>query len=227
VATGCDDVVGRDVGKPHRPFEQGQMLHRQAGEENRDGDGCSDAGHARLSVETCQERPATGECDRQEQADACIDPEQVADQSMIDLLPLDHGLGKPIQPDVQQEQAKGGDHTHESEILGGEKPSQDDGGDHLDGEPQALGKHSDRGAPNGEASEPTALRSRPECTARVEGFHFTLEIFISVLRISFECQVQRASLSRCGIPWTVPTHPKCANDMRSIRGIIIACRRLA
>ena len=40
------------------------MLHGQTGEENRDGDGRSDAGHARLAVETRQERPATGERDR-------------------------------------------------------------------------------------------------------------------------------------------------------------------
>ena len=90
---------------------------------------------------------------------------------MIDLLPLEDGLRKPVQSAVQKKQAEGGDHGYQPEIPRCEEPSQDDGGDHLDGEPQALGNHRDPGATHREAPEPAAIRVGPEYAAPVEGLH--------------------------------------------------------
>src|SRR2546427_12760591 len=90
---------------------------------------------------------------------------------MIHLFPLQDCLGKPVQPEVHEKQAEGRDHGDESKILGGEEPSQDDGGERLNGESQALGKHRDAGASDGEAAEPVAVRGGVEGSIRVEWLH--------------------------------------------------------
>src|SRR5207247_4081464 len=115
--------------------------------------------------------PRGGEPDRQKKAQAYVDPEQVAGQSMIDLLPLEDRLRKPVQPEVHQQQAEGGDHGHQPKICRSEKSSQGEGGDHLDGEPQALRKYRGAGTPNGEAPESAAVRGGAKGAIVVEGLH--------------------------------------------------------
>ena len=90
---------------------------------------------------------------------------------MIDLVSLEDRLRKSVQSAVQKKQTESSDHGYEPKIRGGEEPSQDDSGDHLDGEPQALRKHRDPSAPNGQAPEPVAVRGGPERAARGEGLH--------------------------------------------------------
>ena len=107
------------------------MLNRESGEKDCDGHGRGHVSYPRVPVKSSQERPHGDEPDRQAKAQARINPEQVADQSMIDLFPLEDGLREAVEAHVLQKQAEGGNHGHQPEILGGEKPSQDDGGGHL------------------------------------------------------------------------------------------------
>ena len=93
---------------------------------------------------------------------------------MIDLFPLEDGLRKPVETHVLEKEAKGGNHGHQPKILGGEKPRQDDGGDHLDGQAQALTTQRNAGAPHGEAPERVPGRDGSECAILVEGPHHSL-----------------------------------------------------
>ena len=119
------------------------MLHGKACEQNRQRNGFRDAGQPRLAVEPRQQTPGGGERDRQHDAHADVDPEEVARETMVDVVPLKKRLREAIQPEVHQEQTDCGDHSQEPEVGRGQQPSQDDRGQQLNGEADRLGKHGD------------------------------------------------------------------------------------
>ena len=92
---------------------------------------------------------------------------------MIYLLPLEDGLRKPVQSEVHGNEAEDGHHRHKSIICGGEETGQDDGADHLQGKPQAVGKDCDPGAPNGETPEPVGVHYGAKGAILVEGLHLS------------------------------------------------------
>ncbi len=51
---------------------------------------------------------------------------------MIDYFVLEDSFGKPIDPEVHEEQAERGDHSYDPKITWCKKPGQDHGGNYLD-----------------------------------------------------------------------------------------------
>ena len=145
------------------------MLDGHAGEQEREGDGPGDRDHPGLGVQPRQERPRGGESDREDDPHGDVDPEQVAGQAMIDVLALEDDLGESVQAEVHEQQAERRDHGQQSEIGRREQPSEDDGGQHLNGEHRRLGKHGDRGSAESDPPQPISVGRRAEGAVLVEG----------------------------------------------------------
>ena len=76
-------------------------------------------------VEARQQRPNGNEDHRQENADANINPEQVARKRMADFFPLEDYLREAVQAEAAKHQAESRDHGHDSKISRCKQPSED------------------------------------------------------------------------------------------------------
>src|SRR5213594_278046 len=93
---------------------------------------------------------------------------------MIHLFTLKGGLRDSVQPEARKDKAEGRPHGQKPEICRSEQSGQDDRGNHLDGESQALRDHRDPSSADGKAPEPVAVRPVPKSAARVEGSHLSV-----------------------------------------------------
>ncbi len=74
---------------------------------------------------------------------------------MVDLISLENGFGKPVQPEVHQQQAESRDHRNQPEVRRREQPGQYHGRDNLDSETSPLGKYSCTSATDSEPAQRT------------------------------------------------------------------------
>src|SRR5438445_288975 len=88
---------------------------------------------------------------------------------MIDLILLENGLGKPVQPKVHKKQAEGGNHGHQPEVRRCQEPRQNDRGNDLNRQPRRLGNHCGPGAPNGKESDTSPVRIAAKRAGCVKG----------------------------------------------------------
>jgi len=72
---------------------------------------------------------------------------------VIHFWALNDGFGIAILAEAHEQQAEGGDHGHQTEIGGHEQTGQNYGGDHLDGEDEALCEDSNASPANSKAAQ--------------------------------------------------------------------------
>ena len=64
-----------------------------------------------------KQRSGRCEDERKQESKANVDPKQSARESMADFVALDDCLRQAVEPEVDQQQAKCGDHCHQAKIA--------------------------------------------------------------------------------------------------------------
>ena len=77
-------------------------------------------------IEKRQQWTRTRKREHQNRTDDQIDPKKIARERICDFLALHDQLRESIQTEAAKQEAKRGDHSHDSEIRRSKQPRQDD-----------------------------------------------------------------------------------------------------
>ncbi len=130
-----------------------------------------DSGNQRIVVEVRQQRTCPCKAGRQDKSNSAVDPEEVTRLKAIYFGPLNNSLFAAINTNTHQEEAKGGDHSHYTEIARREQPRQDNRANYLGRESQRRSGYRRCRASNGKTSQFAASSDWMESTAVVEWDH--------------------------------------------------------